>query len=189
MSDVVRVLAIPGSLRAGSVNRLFLRAAEEEAPAEVELVGWDGLRDVPAYDEDIESPAPPAVAAFRTALVDADAVLIATPEYNGSIPGALKNALDWASRPAGASALTAKPVAVIGASPSPFGAAWAQAELRKSLAIAGARVLEEGASLGKAASRLDADGRLADDDPVREELRIVLGALVGAALDTAALTA
>ena len=108
--------------------------------------------------------------ALRDALLDADAVLVSTPEYNGSIPGALKNAVDWASRPMGASALTGRPFAVIGASPSPFGAAWAQAELRKVLAIAGARVLEKGASLGKAPSRLDADGRLADDDPVRPEL-------------------
>jgi chromate reductase len=189
VSDTVRVLAISGSLRAGSVNRLLLRAAEEEAPIGVEIVAWDGLREIPAYDEDIETPAPAPVTAFRTALVDADAVLIATPEYNGSIPGALKNALDWASRPAGASALTAKPVAVMGASPSPFGAAWAQAELRKSLGIAGARALEQGASLGKAGTRLDADGRLTDDDPAREELRLVLDALVEAARDTAAVTA
>lgn len=183
MTETLTILTIPGSLRAGSTNRLFLRAAEEEAPAGARVELWDDLAALPAFDEDIESPAPPAVEAFRDALARADAVLISTPEYNGSIPGALKNAVDWASRPAGSAALTGKPVAVIGASPSPFGAAWAQAELRKSLAIAGARVIEKGASLGKAASRLDADGRLTDD-AVRQELGDVWADLRAAALDT-----
>lgn len=182
MSDRIRVLAISGSLRTGSLNRLLLRAAGEEAPAEVELVPWDGLAGIPAYDGDSEAPAPATVDAFRAALSDADAVLIATPEYNGSIPGALKNALDWASRPAGASVLDAKPVAVTGASPSPFGAAWAQAELRKSLGIAGARPLEQGVALGKAPSRFDAGGRLLDDG-VRAELAALLAALRAAALE------
>lgn len=181
MTDSVRILAVAGSLRAGSTNRRLLRAAQEEAPDGIELVPWDGLRDLPAFDEDAEATAPAAVIALRAALADADAMLVSTPEYNGSVPGALKNAVDWVSRPPGASALAGKPVAVVGASASPFGAVWAQAELRKVLVIAGARVLEQGASLGKAAMRLDADGRLAADDPVRAELAAVLEALRDAA--------
>lgn len=174
-----RILAIPGSLRRGSVNRALLEAAREEAPAGVEVAVWDGLGSLPFYSEDIDAGAGPAeVAAFRAEIGRADAVLVSTPEYNSSLPGGLKNALDWASRPYGIAEIVSKPVAVIGASPSAFGAAWAQAEGRKVIAASGGRVLEQGLSLAKAKERVGEDGRVLDGDPARAELRALLGALV-----------
>jgi chromate reductase len=141
----MRVLGISGSLRRDSYNHALLRVAAERLPAGVELVEFDRLREIPAYDADLEeggAAAPEAVEALREAMREADAVLVATPEYNQSIPGALKNALDWASRPAGESALTGTPAAVIGASTGMFGAVWAQAELRKVLGALGGRVVQ-----------------------------------------------
>src|ERR671932_2589811 len=124
----MRILAVSGSLRRDSSNTKLLRAAEELLPAGVELELWDGLKAVPAYDQDDDvEPAPPAVAAFRAAPAGADAVLFPTPEYNSSIPGVLKNALDWASRPLATNVMRNKPVAVIGASTGMFGAVWSQA--------------------------------------------------------------
>jgi chromate reductase len=142
----MRVLGISGSLRQDSYNHALLRVAAERLPAGAELVEFERLREIPPYDADLEEdglPAPDAVEALREAMRDADAVLIATPEYNHSIPGMLKNALDWASRPAGESALTGTPAAVIGASTGMFGAVWAQAEVRKVLAALGGRVVDE----------------------------------------------
>jgi len=174
----LRILAISGSLRRGSHNTLLLRAAEGLLPSEDELVFWDGLRDVPPYDEDGDvQPAPAPVAALREAVAAADAVLIATPEYNSSIPGALKNALDWASRPVATNAFRNKPVAVIGSSAGMFGAVWAQAELRKVLAAMGARVADVEVAVGHAADKFDGDGRLLDDD-VREQLGDAISTLV-----------
>jgi len=174
----MRVLAISGSLRRDSHNTLLLRAAAEHLPFGVELELWEGLREVPPYDQDDDvEPAPAAVAALRDAVAEADAVLIATPEYNHSIPGALKNALDWASRPYATNAFRGKPVAVIGASAGLFGAVWAQAELRKVLAAMGARVLDGGVAVGQAADKLDADGGLLDE-ALRERLDDLLGALL-----------
>jgi chromate reductase len=139
----MRVLGITGSLRRDSYNHALLRAAAERLPAGAELVEFEGLREIPPYDSDLEGgETPAAVAELRQAMREADAVLIATPEYNHSIPGVLKNALDWASRPAGQSALMGKPAAVIGASTGMFGAVWAQAETRKVLAALGGRVVE-----------------------------------------------
>jgi chromate reductase len=139
----MRVLGISGSLRRDSLNSALVRAAAERLPAGVELVEFERLADVPPYSEDAEAgPAPDAVRELREAIRAADAVLIATPEYNHSIPGQLKNALDWASRPAGESALNGKPAVAIGASKSMFGGVWAQAELRKVLAAMGGRVIE-----------------------------------------------
>jgi chromate reductase len=134
-------------LRRDSYNSALLRAATERLPGGVDFVSFDRLAEIPAYDADLEESgdagdAPAAVADLRTAMREADAVLIATPEYNSSIPGALKNALDWASRPAGESALMGTPAAVIGASTGMFGAVWAQAETRKVLGALGGRVLE-----------------------------------------------
>jgi len=130
----MRILAISGSLRRGSHNTMLLRAAGGLLPSDVELVFWEGLRDVPPYDEDDDAAgAPASVSALREAVAGADAVLIATPEYNSSVPGALKNALDWASRPFATNAFRNKPVAVIGSSAGMFGGVWAQAELRKVL--------------------------------------------------------
>jgi chromate reductase len=159
----MRVLAISGSLRAASHNTALLRAAAELAPEGVEVELYDGLELLPAYNEEHDNDEPPAeVARLRDAIASADAVLIATPEYNGSMPGHLKQALDWASRPYQRSALWGKPVAVIGASASEYGAIWAQDHLRKGLAIAGSRVLDEELPVGKAAEKFDADGVLVD---------------------------
>ncbi|MGN6814709.1 MAG: NADPH-dependent FMN reductase [Solirubrobacterales bacterium] len=139
----MRVLGISGSLRRDSYNHALLRAAAERLPAAAELVEFEHLREIPPYDSDLEElETPAAVAELREAMREADAVLVATPEYNHSIPGVLKNALDWASRPAGQSALTGKPAAVIGASTGMFGAVWAQAETRKVLGALGGRVVE-----------------------------------------------
>jgi chromate reductase len=174
----MRVLGISGSLRADSYNTKLLRAAEELLPAGVELVVFDELEAVPPYNEDRDDDVAPAGAQrLRDAIADADAVLFATPEYNGSVPGVLKNAVDWGSRPHRTSALWAKPVAVIGASTGMYGAVWAQADLRKILGVAGARVVEAELAVGRSPSRFDESGRLADEE-VRDELREALGTLV-----------
>ncbi len=177
----MRILAVSGSLRRGSHNTSFLRAAGELLGPDDTLELWEGLRDVPPYDQDDDvDPAPPAVAALRAAVASADAVLIATPEYNSSIPGSLKNALDWASRPLATNAFRNKPVAVIGSSIGMFGAVWAQAELRKVLAAMGARVADVEIAVGRAGESFDADGRLVDDG-VREQLQAALATLAAEA--------
>ena len=163
----MRLLAISGSLRGESHNTKLLRAAAQTLPSGVEfqLLDPEVLRAIPAYDEDHEQsgfPAPLAVVQLKTAIASADAVLFATPEYNGSIPGTLKNALDWVSRPFATSPLKAKPVAVIGASTGLFGAVWAQAELRKVLQTIGADVLDRELPVGQAEEHFDADGLLAE---------------------------
>lgn len=171
------VLGISGSLREGSHNTRLLRAAARELPEGVEFRLFDGLRDVPPYDEDDDrDPAPAAVRRLRAEIASADALLIATPEYNSSIPGQLKNALDWASRPRGAGPLSFMPAAVVGASTGAFGAVWAQAELRKVLAASGARVVEGDVALGHAHERLGADGEL--EEEVREQLRELVSELL-----------
>jgi chromate reductase, NAD(P)H dehydrogenase (quinone) len=170
----MRVLGISGSLRRGSHNLALLRAAAEQLPPGAELVEWRGLDELPAYDEDLDAAAVPVVAAsLRQAIADADAVIIATPEYNGSIPGALKNALDWASRPWPDNSLRGKPVCVIGASTGLFGAVWAQAEVRKVLARIGADVAEDELAVGQAQEAFDAAGQLVD-----HERRLSLSGLV-----------
>jgi chromate reductase len=161
----MKILGISGSLRHDSYNTMLLR----NVPLELEL--WDGLKDIPPYDEDDDvEPAPPAVARMRAAVAGADAILFATPEYNASVPGQLKNAVDWLSRPRVAAALRNKPVAVIGASTGAFGAVWAQAELRKVLATAGARVVDAEVAVGHAHERFDAEGRLRDEN-LQQQLR------------------
>lgn len=157
----MRLLAVSGSLRRGSYNAALLRAAAAECPTDVELETWPGLAEVPAYREDADTvPPPPPVAALRAAIGRADAVLIATPEYNASVPGALKNALDWASRPYASNVLRHKPVAVIGASTGLFGAIAAQAELRKVLRAIGACVIESAVAVPAAHTAFAPDGRL-----------------------------
>jgi chromate reductase len=181
----MRVLGISGSLRQASHNTALLRAASEYLPEDAQLVVYDQLREIPAYDEDLEAagPAPASVVAFRDAIAAADAVLFATPEYNGSVPGALKNALDWASRPAGKSVLQRKPVAVVGASTGLFGAVWAQAELRKILSTIGATVIGENElPLGQAHEAFHPDGALIDEDH-REGLAGLVAELTGAIED------
>jgi chromate reductase len=165
----VTILGIAGSVRSGSHNAQLLRLAAEELPDGVELVVFDGLAEIPAFDQDLEDLSPDAVDRLKAAIADADAVLIATPEYNASIPGALKNALDWVSRPLAASPIRTKPVAVIGASTSAFGAVWAQRELKKVLGVMGARVLDVELPVAKA------DRALADPDA---ELRAALAGIV-----------
>src|SRR3954451_16232519 len=160
----MRVLGISGSLRRDSHNTRLLGAAGEiveQRGAEFEV--FEGLKAIPPYDEDddVGAGAPP-VAALRRAIADADAVLFATPEYNSSIPGVLKNAVDWASRPPAASPLRNKTVAVVGASAGMFGAVWAQAELRKVLGATGGRVAEVELAVGHAQEHLDDAGHPTD---------------------------
>lgn len=158
------ILGISGSLRADSHNGRLLHAAGRAMPDDVRFEVWDGLRDVPPYDEDLDTPEPrPEVARLRDAIAQADALLIATPEYNSSIPGCLKNAIDWASRPRAESPLRFKPVAVMGATTGSFGAVWAQAELRKVLGSAGARVVDGEVALAHAHDGFAEDGSLRDE--------------------------
>ena len=141
----MRVLGISGSLRRDSHNTELLRAAATLLPSGTEFVIYDGLGEIPPFDEDVEKHegnAPESVGRLRAAIGEADAVLFATPEYNHSIPGVLKNGLDWVSRPYATNTLRNKPVAVMGASTGMFGAVWAQAELRKVLSAIGARVVD-----------------------------------------------
>ena len=170
----MRILGIAGSVRRGSHNRRLLRAAGELLPPGVEFVEWDGLGGLPIFDEDLETTPPPAVQDFLDAVEESDGLLIATPEYNASVPGGLKNALDWASRPFPDNVLRDKPSAVIGASTGLFGAVWAQAEVRKALKASGAHVLESELPVGMADSAFDPDGTLADP-----ELGARLGDLLG----------
>jgi len=170
----MRVLGLSGSLRRDSHNRALLRAAAAELRPDAELVEWDRIAELPAYDEDLDSAlAPEPVRALHEAIAEADAILIATPEYNASLPGALKNALDWASRPHATNPLRGKPAAVVGASTGLFGAVWAQAEARKVLETIGANVIERELPVGQAHDAWAADGTLLDPD-----LRAALGALV-----------
>jgi NAD(P)H-dependent FMN reductase len=143
MADI-KVLGLVGSLRAASVNRQIAELATEVAPDGVAVTIFEGLGDLPFYNEDIDNDAdvPAAVTALRSAAADADAALVVTPEYNGSIPAVIKNAIDWLSRPFGNSALKGKPLAVIGGAYGQYGGVWAHDETRKSFGIAGPRVVE-----------------------------------------------
>jgi chromate reductase, NAD(P)H dehydrogenase (quinone) len=172
----MRVLGISGSLRGDSHNTRLLRAAALTLPPGAELELFDGLDAVPPYSEDADiEPAPEAVDYLRDQIAAADALLIATPEYNASIPGALKNAIDWASRPFPDNVLRGKPVAVMGASTGLFGAVWAQAELRKVLRHTGADVLDAELPVGLADQGFTPHGELADP-----ELRLRLADLLEA---------
>jgi chromate reductase len=159
----MRILAISGSLREGSYNTALARAAVARAPEGAEIVLYEGLGDLPLYNEDLDGEDAPATALdFRDAIREADAILFVTPEYNGSIPGVLKNAVDWASRPRGDAALWGKTAAVAGASTGQFGAIWAQQDLRRVLGIAGARVIEGELPVAQAPKAFDDDGNLRD---------------------------
>ena len=177
---MTKVLAISGSLRNDSYNTKLLRNAAELFGSDVDVELWDGLKDVPPYDEDDDGDGAPAVVAtMRAAFAGADAVLISTPEYNSSVPGQLKNALDWVSRPLATNPLRNKPAAVVGASSGAFGAVWAQAELRKVLATIGARIVDGEVAVGHAPTRFDTGGTLIDED-LREQFGEVVDALVTA---------
>jgi chromate reductase len=170
------MLGISGSLRRESHNTRLLRAASALLPEGAELDVFGGLAEIPPFSEDVEHDPPESVLALREAIAAADAVLIATPEYNGTLPGQLKNALDWVSRPVGTSPLRGKPVAVIGASTGMFGAVWAQADARRVLGLIGARVLDRELPVPQAHETLRDDG-LPDDDALREALAELLGEL------------
>jgi chromate reductase len=177
---VTRILGISGSLRRDSHNTSLLRAAAEAAGPDIEFVLYDGLKQIPPYDEDDDvHPRPESVARLNEAIDAADAVFFSTPEYNSSIPGQLKNAIDWVSRPVATNALRNKPVAVVGASTGGFGAVWAQAELRKVLAAVGARVLDLELPVPHAHTRFE-DGGLTDDE-IRARLEEAIEALADAA--------
>lgn len=177
----MRVLGITGSLRRDSYNHALLREAAERLPVGAELVEFEHLREIPPYDADLETDeTPAAVAELRQAMREADAVIVVTPEYNHSIPGVLKNALDWASRPAGQSALNGKPAAVVGASTGMFGAVWAQAETRKVLGALGGRVVEAELPVARAAD-LYRDGHLDLSPEQSHQLEEILATLVAEA--------
>jgi chromate reductase len=177
----MRVLGITGSLRRDSYNHALLRETAERLPAGAELVEFEHLREIPPYDADLETEeTPAAVAELRRAMREADAVIVVTPEYNHSIPGVLKNALDWASRPAGQSALNGKPAAVVGASTGMFGAVWAQAETRKVLGALGGRVVEAELPVARAAD-LYRDGHLDLSPEQSHQLEEILATLVSEA--------
>jgi len=182
----MRVLAVSGSLRPESHNSQLLRAARELAP---EAMGWDtydALITIPPFHGERDDPdAPEAVQHWRDRLAAADAVLFATPEYNGSVPGVLKNAVDWASTPFPDNVLHGKPVMVIGASTSTYGAMWAQADLRRILGITGARVLDGDLAVARAHEAFDEDGRLRSASQT-ERLSELLGALAAESLPAAA---
>lgn len=179
-TQAIKILAISGSLRRDSHNRKLLLATGQLWPQNVDYELFEDLKAVPPYDEDDDrDPAPAAVARLRSAIAEADGLLIATPEYNSSVPGQLKNALDWASRPLAQSVLSNKPVAVVGASTGAFGAVWSQAELRKVLSAAGARVLDVELAVGHAHERFDERGTFVDDE-LRRGLEDVVGALLDA---------
>jgi chromate reductase len=167
----MRILGISGSLRRNSHNTRLLGATRGLLPAGVELEIFDQLAAIPPYNEDDEDEVPPAVAALKAAIAAADAVLVATPEYNASIPGVLKNALDWVSRPVASTPLRGKPAAVVGASTGLFGAVWAQAETRKVLSTIGARVLDSELPIAQAHEALGQTGL-----PVEAEALEVLSA-------------
>jgi chromate reductase len=174
---MTKVLGISGSLRRDSHNTRLLSATQALLGDDVELALFDRLDEIPPFNEDDEASTPEAVAALKAAIASADAVLVATPEYNGSLPGVLKNGLDWVSRPFATTPLMNKPAAVIGASTSLFGAVWAQAEARKVLATIGARVVDRELPIAQAEEALGADGLPLDED-AREALSATLDELL-----------
>lgn len=177
----MRVLGLCGSLRRDSYNRRLLVAAAKELPDGAVFHLFDDLAEIPPYNEDTEMfETPAAVRALRDAIADASGILIATPEYNGSVPGLLKNAIDWASRPYPDSALRGKPVVVVGASTSAFGATLAQAEVRRVLRAIGAHVLEEELPIPWAHEAFRADGQIANHQ-LRSQLAGMVRDLVSVA--------
>ena len=177
----MRLLAISGSLRADSHNSRLLRIAAEEAPVGVDIEIYEGLATIPPYDADLDTiPAPAPVRELRELIADADGLIFATPEYNSSIPGVLKNAIDWASRPRATTPLAGKPAAVMGATTGQFGAVWAQAELRKVLGSTGARAVDAEVSVALADDAFDREGDLRDEQTL-DAVRALTSAVVAEA--------
>ncbi|KUL20585.1 NADPH-dependent FMN reductase [Streptomyces regalis] len=184
----VRILALVGSLRAGSHNRQLAEAAVKLAPEGAEVVLFEGLADIPFYNEDIdvEGSVPAAAAKLREAALASDGFLFFSPEYNGTIPAVLKNAIDWLSRPYGAGAFGGKPVAVVGTAFGQFGGVWAQDEARKSVGIAGGKVLEDvKLSIPGSLTRF-AETHPVDDAEVAAQLTEVIARVHGHAGEAAA---
>jgi NAD(P)H-dependent FMN reductase len=184
----VRILALVGSLRAGSHNRQLAEAAVKLAPEGAEVDLFEGLAEIPFYNEDIdvEGSVPAAAARLREAANTADGLILFTPEYNGTIPAVLKNAIDWLSRPYGAGALSGKPVAVVGTAFGQYGGVWAHDETRKSVGVAGGKVLEDvKLSIPGSMTRF-AETHPADDAEVAEQLTEVIARLHGHASEPAA---
>ncbi|HEY2388575.1 MAG TPA: NADPH-dependent FMN reductase [Candidatus Binatia bacterium] len=173
----LRVLGVPGSLRKGSHNRALLRAAIELAPAGMTIEIFEGVGALPLYDADVEAGGdPPAVVAWKSAIAAADALLIVTPEYNYGVPGVLKNAVDWASRPPGNCVLNRKPAALMGGSPGGAGTTRAQLALRQSFVFTDTRtMLQPEVLVSRVHEKIDADGRLTDE-PTRKMIRKLLDA-------------
>ena len=179
---MTHVMVLVGSLRAASTNRQIAETAVQLAPEGVELSIFEGLGDLPFYNEDVdvEGSVPPSVAGFRAAVAAADAVLVVTPEHNGTVPAVLKNAIDWASRPYGASPLNGKPLVAVGSAFGQYGGVWAQDDARKAFGIAGAHVLSEITLAIPGSVVRFADVHPKDDAEVVEKLAVVLGGLVAA---------
>lgn len=178
-----RILVMVGSLRAGSYNRQLAEAAVKLAPEGIKVELYEGLADVPFYNEDLDQPntVPPPADALRCAVRSADALLLVTPEYNGTVPAVLKNAIDWSSRPQPRGAIYQKPVAVIGTSGGRYGGAWAHDDARKTARIGGATVLDEiTLSVPRAATRF-ADTPPVCDEEIITEMPLLLAALAVAA--------
>ena len=177
MTQPLTILGIAGSLRRQSYNRAALRAAGQLLPDGVRLDVFD-LEGIPPYSQDQEASPPPIVADFKKRILAADAVLFVTPEYNYSVPGVLKNAIDWASRPYGDSAWNGKPAAIMGATPGTLGTARAQYHLRQICVFLNVYPLNQPeVMIASAATRFDANGNLTDEK-TRELLRKLLASLV-----------
>lgn len=181
--STVRILALVGSLRAGSHNRQLAEAAVALAPEGVQIELFDGLADIPYYNEDIDNPTdvPASAVRFREAADRADAVILFSPEYNGTIPAVLKNAIDWASRPMGSGVFVGKPLAVVGTAYGQYGGVWAQDEARKSAGIAGAAVLADvQLSVAESVIRF-AERHPSEDAEITEKLAVVVQQVADAA--------
>jgi chromate reductase len=164
MGDGIKILGFAGSLRAGSLNRSLLRTVKELAPAPMQVDIFD-LAQIPLYNGDVEATADPAgVADFKQAIRRADGVLMVTPEYNHGVPGVMKNAIDWASRPPSNAALAHKPVGIIGASPGMTGSARGQSQLRQAFEFTNSYCMPQPEVLVfRAHEKFDSHGRLSDD--------------------------
>lgn len=173
MTTQTRIVALVGSLRADSLNRRIAEALRDQAPEGVVVEIAEGLDSLPFYNEDLDGEAVPAAAATLRELVgNADAVLAVTPEYNGTMPAVLNNAIDWLSRPYGVGAIVGKPFGVVGATPTPYGGKWAHADAVRSAGIAGAIVVD-GAVHSQSALEVD----VLEDVEVLERLQAVVSSL------------